>query len=293
VTLQTHEPDFGAIGVLPAIPPLVVGGTVAAAAVGALILLVQSATADDWSDKAVFQANMRKIHSAMLALQCLVGGAQAGQPLVDSLGATVCPGGTKPVCTLPAAKLAQWRSLRDNFAKFWTDSWGWTTVYISSAQAQQAKRFAIDFEQFYRGLQSTCGGALPNIPEPPPTPDTTPGWVKYATWGVGLVAVIALANSAKNIFGGSSTVKFVGAKESLKGLRGLTGLEDMHLRRIHVGKDGLDSKGRFWGHSNLHVYKVIDDEGFATFIRAKDTFDAAKQAQKHMRNVQLPRGLRG
>lgn len=190
--------------------PLLAAGT-AAAAISGLILLVQNATADDWADKTVFQANMRKIHSAMLALQCIVGGAQVGQPLIDSLGSVICPGGTRPVCTLPAANLAQWRSLRDNFSKFWGDSSRLmgapiATLYISSSEGQQAKRFAIDFTQFYNSLGSLCaaqGTTLPSIPPPPETPSTTP-WLTYAAWGLGALAVIAVANSAKSIFAGST-----------------------------------------------------------------------------------------
>jgi hypothetical protein len=185
--------------------PLLAAGT-AAAAISGLILLVQNATADDWSEKTVFQANMRKIHSAMLALQCIVGGAQVGQPLIDSLGSTICPGGTAPVCTLPAGTLAQWRSLRDNFSKFWGETTKFATLYISSAEGQQAKRFAIDFAAFYNSLGTICrqqGTMLPSIPPPPSEPSTTT-WITYAAWGLGAFAVIAVANSAKSIFAGSA-----------------------------------------------------------------------------------------
>lgn len=201
MTLQiyTSTENMGELG-----NPLLAAGT-AAAAIAGLILLVQNATADDWADKTVFQANMRKIHSAMLALQCIVGGAQPGEALVDSLGSVICPGGTRPVCTLPAGTLAQWRSLRDNFSKFWGETTKFATLYISSAEGQQAKRFAIDFAAFYNSLGSLCaqqGTTLPSIPPPPETPSTTP-WLTYAAWGLGALAVIAVANSAKSIFAGS------------------------------------------------------------------------------------------
>jgi hypothetical protein len=187
------------------VAPAVVAGTAAAAAsIAALIALVQNALDDDWSDSTVFTANMKQIHSSMLALQCIVGGAQDGQPLVDMFGNTICPGGTKPTCSLPANLLTQWQTLRDGFGQFWAavaNQLGGP----SNADAQQAKTFAQSFAAFYTSLQSVCGQqgtTLPDLPAPAPTtqPPVNPT-LKYAVWGFGALAVIALAVSAKSIFG--------------------------------------------------------------------------------------------
>ena len=199
--------ELGQFGVVP----IVVGGVLlASAAIGALLAITENES--DWADKTVFSNNMRKLHSAMLGMQCVLGGAQAGEPLVDSYGTTMCAGGTKPVCTITAPQLAQWRTLRDGFGAFWSSSQSglWSTV--SPAIVQVGRQYFSDFKTFYRSVQPAClmqGTSLPALPPEiaPPDPDAnTPGWVKYATWGLGAVAVIALANAAKGIFGGNQTV---------------------------------------------------------------------------------------
>ena len=190
------------------VAPAVVGATVAGvAALAALAALVANSMDDDWSDSSVFEANMRKVHSAMLSLQCVVGGAQAGSPLIDTFGNTICAGGTKVACKLSSAQLNTWRTLREGFGMFWSDVQSFNNLTgPSDADAKQAKQFARDFFSFYSSLKNTCskqGVQLTQLPSPPPTKDDEPvaAWVKYAAWGIGGVAVIALAVSAKSIFG--------------------------------------------------------------------------------------------
>jgi len=219
--MQSYNPVLGAVmpervpGLrLSAVPMEVLGAVPIAAgvtivgvttAIMALAALVQNALDDDWTDKTVFQANMRKIHSSMLAMQCIVGGSQEGQPLVDTLGNEICPGGTKPLCTVSDGKLTQWRTLRDGFSKFWSDV---KDSYFgpSNADAQQAKRFARDFFAFYNDVTAVCqkqGVQLEKMADPvaPPPQNPAPEWVKYAAWGVGAVAIISLAVAAKSIWG--------------------------------------------------------------------------------------------
>lgn len=198
------RPQFAGLGVAPA----VAAGVVASgAAIGALIALIQNALDDDWTDSDVFKNSMQKIHSSMLALQCIVGGAQLGSPIVDTLGNTMCEGGTKPVCVLNDSQLKQWRTLRDSFGSFWADvqSFG-SFMGPSSADAANAKQYARDFYAFYQSIQKTCekqGTVLQDLPKPPvkSSEEPVPAWVKYTAWSIGGLAVIAIAVSAKSIFG--------------------------------------------------------------------------------------------
>jgi hypothetical protein len=196
------NPRFYGLGVAPAVATGVIGGTVALAALAAL---VANSMEDDWSDSSVFEANMRKIHSAMLTLQCIVGGAQAGADIVDTFGNKICEGGTKAACSLSTGQLSTWRTLRDGFGAFWSDVQSFNAVMgPSDSDAKQAKQFARDFFDFYGSIQKTCqkqGAALTPLPKPPTEDEKTPVWMKYAAWGVGGVAVIALAVAAKSIFG--------------------------------------------------------------------------------------------
>lgn len=201
--------------------PIVVGGVLlAAAAIGAALGISENES--DWADKTVFTDNMRKLHSAMLGLQCVLGGAQAGSPLVDSYGATICPGGTKPHCTATPIQLARWRTLRDGFGAFWASSTSGSWSTVTPSIMQLGRQYFSDFKTFYRQVQPSClmqGAALPELPAELATPDSTPTWVKYATWGVGFIAVIALANSAKSIFGGNQTVRIAGGSPALGNYR--------------------------------------------------------------------------
>ena len=195
------QPKFFGLGVAPAMVATTVGGT---AALAALAALVANALNDDWSDDSVFQVNMRKIHSAMLTLQCIVGGAK-GADIVDTFGNKICDTGTKAVCTLSPAHLKTWRTLRDGFGVFWADVQAFARLMgPSNADAKQAKQFARDFFNFYNSIQKTCakqGTTLIDLPKPPPDKEPVAGWVKYATWGAVAVAIAALAISAKSIFG--------------------------------------------------------------------------------------------
>lgn len=199
IQMQTYGLGFAGLG----IAPLVVGGTLAAgAAIGGLAALVQNALADDWSDSEVFTSHARAIHSAMLAMQCLFGGAQKGSPIVDTLGNQICKGGTKPSCTLTGAQLVEWRALRDGFAKFWAGvSDSWTSFGPTNAQARTLKDYASQFNNFYMKVASTCakqGTQLPGIPpflqQDAPVPEpSTPGWLKWTVVGIGFVSVVFVA----------------------------------------------------------------------------------------------------
>lgn len=270
-------------------------GAAAAGAIATLLAMVVTSSNQDWSSNEVFQANMRKIHSAMLGLQCLIGGAQAGQPITDSSGAVLCAGGTTPVCQLSAGQLAQWRSMRDNFSKFWSETMSSITLFQSTAQAQgqQAKVFAADFANFYKGIQTTCakqGATLPALPDPPKQPTD---WAKYAVWGLGFVAVTALAVTAKSIFGGGTNISVSSAREEVgrraqamaAGIRertaaakqrmGLSELEAIKLKRIRVNADGYDAQGRQWGLAP--VFKVHDNVlGHSQYVRARSPWEAEK-----------------
>lgn len=196
---STHQIfGVGGLGVAPA----VVGGTVAAgAAIGGLLALVQNAMSDDWSDREVFSSHARDIHSAMLSIQCLLGGAATGQPLVDTLGQTICPGGTKPVCAVPNGVLSEWRTLRDGFSRFWgevSDAWG----NPSSAEARRLKEYAQQFYTFYLKIAQYCQQQGISLPPPvdelrklPAEPDNTPGWLKWTVAGVGVVAAVVVVRT--------------------------------------------------------------------------------------------------
>lgn len=201
-TFSTRHRMIG-LGVAPAVVGATVAGT---AAIAALVALVQNSMDDDWSAATVFETNMRKIHSAMLTLQCIVGGAQVDKPFVDTFGNKVCEGGTKPACSLSTGQLKSWRTLRDGFGMFWSDVQSFGRFGPSDSEAKQAKQFARDFSTFYNSIKVTCakqGAALIDLPAPPPKedPNAGPAWMKYAVWGIGGIAIIALAVSAKSIFG--------------------------------------------------------------------------------------------
>lgn len=179
------------LGIAPALP--VIAGTAAAAtAIGGLIALVQNALDDDWADSAVFTSHARAIHSAMLAIQCILGGANPDQPLVDTLGNTICKGGTVRVCNLSGSGLTEWRALRDGFSQFWADVSD-STFGPSNAQALRLKGFAREFHAFYSRIVNTCskqGVRLPTIPELPQSepPKEAPAWLKWTVVGVGMVS---------------------------------------------------------------------------------------------------------
>src|SRR5574338_351525 len=191
----THQ-VFG-LGVAPAIalPTIAAGG-----AIGGLIALIQNAMDDDWSDREVFTSHARDIHSAMLAIQCILGGAHTGAPLVDTLGHEICPGGTKPVCKIPDATLKEWRVRRDGFSKFWQDTSGFGNP--SNAEARRLKEYAQQFYDFYEKIAGYCRQPGVVVPEPSdefkPTPapsDTTPGWLKWTVAGVGVLGAVVIVRT--------------------------------------------------------------------------------------------------
>lgn len=190
--------------------PIIAAGVAAAgAAIGGLLGLVQNSLDDDWAETTVFESHAREIHSAMIGIQCIVGGAQLGAPLQDSTGNVICPGGTQPTCRLTTAQLGEWRTLRDGFGNFWADvasGFGDPT----NAEAQRLKDYAISFYNFYAKIVKSCskqGTDLP-VPPAPPKPPVPPGEgnafavsLKYGAWIVGGVACIWLMKSLHDVFG--------------------------------------------------------------------------------------------
>lgn len=180
---------------LGVVPPIAVA-TGVGAAMGGLVALVKNALDDDWSDTQVFTSNARAIHTGMLGIQCVIGGATRGAPIIDTLGNTVCDGGTGAACKLPASMLTEWRSLRDGFASFWSSvSDKFTSP--NNAEASQLKSYATQFYNFYLRVADTCrrqGIGLPAAPLPPELAARyeapAPGWLKWSVGGLGVIAVI-------------------------------------------------------------------------------------------------------
>jgi hypothetical protein len=182
------------LGVAPAIP-VVIGTAAVATAIGGLLAMVQNALDDDWADATVFTSHARAIHSAMLAIQCIVGGSNPGSPIVDTLGNEICKGGTARACNLPSHLLTQWRTLRDGFSVFWADAAGGTP---SNAEALRLKGYAREFYAFYASIVGVCGKqgvrlpAAPELPNQEP-PAEAPAWLKWTVVGVGIVSVAYIA----------------------------------------------------------------------------------------------------
>lgn len=186
-----------ALGIAPTVP-VIVGTAATATAIGGLIAMVQNALDDDWADSNVFASHARGIHSAMLAIQCLIGGAEKNKPIVDTLGNEICPGGTARVCNLPQSLLVEWRSLRDGFSQFWADA---SSAYFgpSNAEALRLKGYAREFHAFYSKIAAVCGRQGVRLPAVPPLPQDeppkeAPSWLKWTVAGVALVSVAYIAH---------------------------------------------------------------------------------------------------
>lgn len=184
------------LGVAPTVP-VIVGTAAAATAIGGLMALIQNALDDDWADATVFQSHAREIHSAMLAIQCIVGGSEPGKPIVDTLGNEICKGGMPRACNLSQSLLLEWRALRDGFSVFWAET---ADSYFgpSNAQALRLKGYAREFHAFYVKIATLCkkqGAELPGapgLPEQEP-PAEAPPWLKWTVVGVGIVSVAYVA----------------------------------------------------------------------------------------------------
>lgn len=199
-------------------------GSVLAGAGAAVIgtMLDGPDTEDSWMERSTFNARMAAMHAGFLMVQCEVGGAQvdAGYGCDEDDQNCLCPGGTRPRCTLPAGKLSEWRALMRSFSGFyrqvggqtWFPSDNWLVSDPTVGEVRQARAFARSLVRFFIELPSVC----PNYTLPFNLADivgaehgTTaeqaaeqaalnlkvidPPWVKglkYAAWGVG--GVVAL-----------------------------------------------------------------------------------------------------
>lgn len=204
VQVPPQVPQFAAdqvqalrgLGIVPTVP-VVVGTAAAATAIGGLMAMVQNALDDDWADSTVFASHARSIHSAMLAIQCIIGGSEPGKPIVDTLGNEICKGNTARVCNLSASGLTEWRALRDGFSTFWAQV---SDSYFgpNNAQALRLKDYARQFHAFYLRLVSTCGKQGVRLPAPPALPTQepvkeAPAWLKWTVAGVAFVSVAYIA----------------------------------------------------------------------------------------------------
>lgn len=180
------------------VAPAIAAGVIASgAAIGGLLGLLQNSMDDDWADQEVFKSHARDIHSAMIGIQCLIGGAQTGKPLQAVDGNIICPGGTAPSCVVPVSLTNEWRPLRDGFGKFWAEVSGqWSAP--SNAQAERLKDYARSFYRFYQKLAPLCrsqGVDVQEVPAPPAPDAGAEGnalvqVLKYTSWivlGVGAI----------------------------------------------------------------------------------------------------------
>lgn len=164
----------------------------AGAAIGALIALVQNALDDDWSEGTVFRSHAQEIHSAMLAMQCLLGGSTTA--IVDTYGNTICPGRTEPACKLSSGLLVEWRSLRDGFSSFWADTTSTWSFGATNAEALRLKDYARKFYAFYLKISKVCKAQGALLPSAPGLPETqiekpAPAWLKWTVAGIIAVSV--------------------------------------------------------------------------------------------------------
>lgn len=194
---------LGSLGVAPVLAVGVVGVTVA---ISALAALIQNQLDDDWTDTNVFNDHARTIHSAMLAIQCVLGGAH--EPLVDMLGNTICEAGTKPSCAVKSATLQAWRSLRDGFSAFWQQATqsNYGVVSITEAEAARLKQYGRQFAAFYDALEVECANQVQLPPRPktveelePPVPDKDPPWLSAVKWSVVGIAGLTLFAVVKTV----------------------------------------------------------------------------------------------
>lgn len=167
----------------------------ATSAITGLSALLQNNLDDNWADAQVFNSAARDIHAAMAAIQCMVGGAQPGAPIRSTLGGEICPGGTKPVCRIDGAMLAEWRNLRDGFSQYWREvSSSWNPMSPTDREAKRLKDYALAFHSFYQRLVPVCqaqGAKLDPLPTPdkPVESDVVKG-LRYGAWIVGGIAFI-------------------------------------------------------------------------------------------------------
>jgi hypothetical protein len=183
-------------------------------------------------DRSVFNARMAATHAGFLMVQCEVGGAQPdeGYGCDDDELNCLCPGGTRPACTLPSGKLTEWRALMRGFAAFYRQVGGQTWSSYDNflvpdptlSEVRQARGFARSLVRFFVELPTVC----PNYQLPFDLADivgaeegTTaeltaeqavatlatvdPPWVKgakYVAWGLGAVAVLWVGVTLRDAF---------------------------------------------------------------------------------------------
>jgi len=139
---------------LPLIP-IVLGS--AGVAAGSALHAWLNQSVDSWSDKSVFNARMRDMHSLALALNS---------------GFSTCA-----AFRANTSQLTSWRGNRDNFGKFFSDVGTLSYTSPSSSQISQAKDFASKF-YFWTGEYNRlkCGAPIgPVRPAPAPAPAPTSG----------------------------------------------------------------------------------------------------------------------
>lgn len=165
---------------LPLIPIAI--GLAGTAAGTALHAWLTGGTTDPWDDKDVFNARMREMHGLALALN--TGFSTCKDFLADG------------------ASKQSWKTVMNNFGKFYRDTG--TLVYMgpNSSHIAQAKDFASKFF-FWTGEYNRykCGHAVsPGSStdpyagsNPPPEPPSQQNWAEVVKWGaIGLGGAFVL-----------------------------------------------------------------------------------------------------
>lgn len=154
----------------------------AVAAIGDLVQTVRGSLSQDWSGRVAFNSRAKELHSAMLAIQCMIGGSK--DALKDTLGNEICPANTRAACALPPATIQEWRTLRDGFGAFWRAAV--EQGDYTNAEAQRLKDYATAFHDFYVRIDAACKAQGVVLPNSPSTPQPV---VKEKGLSIGLMAV--------------------------------------------------------------------------------------------------------
>jgi hypothetical protein len=106
---------FAELG-LPVVP--VVLGAAALVYIGNETLAWLNSQEEDWSDNAQFKQRARELHTRLLRIQCVIGGA-ANADIKDSEGKVLCARGTKTGCSIPEGLKANWSDFLRGFSAMW------------------------------------------------------------------------------------------------------------------------------------------------------------------------------